>query len=204
MANIVINDKEYNGVDYVRIPSKDNSGMVSVYKYYMDCVEDKLFPIRQGDVTLNGIKLTCYDGNKFLVEYGSYNSSLYMNVSDYLLNSSFSSENASMANVTNKAPILSLKSGDVIRLVVSSNTSDDINSSGNQISVNMPRANTNTVENLFALDDVTRDSVAHTITAEKTLDSDFEVGAIMLYKFINIRTSTDVTLNLYVNDVQLL
>lgn len=204
MTNIVINGNEYNGVDYIRIPSKDNSGMVSVYKYYMDSVEDKLFPIRQGDITLNGIKLTCYGGNKFLAEYGSYISALYMNVSDYLLNSSFSSENASMKNMTNKAPILSLKSGDAIRLVVSSNTSDDINSSGNQISVNMQRANTGTIENLFVADDVARDSVAHTITAEKTLDSDFNVGAIMLYKFPTARTSTDVTINLYINDAQLL
>lgn len=101
--------------------------------------------------------------------------------------------------------VLSLKSGDTIRMVATSNTENDINVSGNQISVNAAKIYGGAADvNLFTSVDITRDSETHTLTCEKTLADDFDVCAIYIYIPSGTTTEPDITLSIYLNGDQIL
>lgn len=200
MANITINSNAYNDVRYIRVPLASDSTMEAVYEYVGDAAQGQLLAMKQGAITLNGATLTAYDYNKF--RSNNTVGEVFYNISDYEENKNFSSGyNASIINVTGVSAILSFKSGDTVRLVVTSNTANDINETGNKIGVNFIKTGmTGQVVNLFLEGDVTRDSEAHTITAEKTLAENFDAHALSMYTFAGTTVDPDITIEFYLNN----
>lgn len=199
MTNITINSNTYNDVQYIRVPLASDSTMGAVYKYIGDAAQGQLLAIKQGDITLDGVTLTAYDYNKFRTN--NVIGDAYYNISDYEKNRAFNGWQASKANVIGNSAILSFKSGDAVRLTIASNTANDINDTGNMISVNFIKAGTtNQIVNLFLEGDVTRNSEAHTITAEKTLTEDFDACALALFAFTGITVNPDITIEFYLNN----
>lgn len=200
MANITINSNAYNDVQYIRVPLASDNTMGAVYKYIGDATQGRLLAIKQGAVTLNGVTLTAYDYNKFRTN--NTVGDVFYNISDYDENRVFSGGyNASIGNVTGNSAILSFKSGDTVRLVVTSNTTNDISATGNKIGVNFIKTGTTgQVVNLFLEGDITRDSEAHTITAEKTLTENFDARALSMFTFASTTVDPDITIEFYVNN----
>lgn len=208
MANILINNETYTGVDTVRFPLASDSTKCAVYGYLWDGDGDYLINLRQGSITLNSSTLTVYDRNKVKYEFTGTNAGGYCNIYDCEKNKRFANAN-NTENILQEIPIFRFKSGDAIRVVVTSNTSSDINVTGNKVSLNFIAATSgSTVTNLLASGGygitVTRDSDNKRIVSEGTFNQDVEVGAIVFYIFSSCTTPPDVTIEIYLNNEQIL
>lgn len=207
MANILINNETYTGVDTVRFPLASDNTKCAVYGYLWDGDGDYLINLRQGSITLNNATLTVYDRNKVKYEFTGTNAGGYCNMYDFEKNQRFSNAN-NTENILQETPIFRFKSGDAIRVVVTSNTSSDINVTGNKISFNfIAPASDTTVTNLLTSDygiTLTRDSENKTIVSEGTFNQDVEVGAMVFYIFSSCTTPPDVTIEIYLNNEQIL
>jgi len=208
MANILINNETYTGVHAVRFPLASDNTKCAVYGYLWDGDGDYLINLRQGSITLNGATLTVYDRNKVKYEFtGASNQGGYCNMYDYEKNQLFSNS-YNQKNVLQETPIFRFKQGDSIRVVVTSNTASDINVTGNKVSFNfIAPASDTTVTNLLASDygiTHTRDSENKTIVSEGTFNRDVEVGAMVFYIFSSCTTPLDVTIEIYLNNEQIL
>lgn len=207
MANILINNETYTGVDTVRFPLASDSTKCAVYGYLWDGDGDYLINLRQGSITLNNATLTVYDRNKVKYEFTGTNTGGYCNMYDFEKNQRFSNAN-NTENILQETPIFRFKQGDAIRVVVTSNTASDINVTGNKVSFNFIAATSDTtVTNLLASGygiTTTRDSDNKTIVAEGTFNQDVEVGAMVFYIFSGCTTPPDVTIEIYLNNEQIL
>lgn len=207
MANILINNETYTGVDTVRFPLASDNTKCAVYGYLWDGDGDYLINLRQGSITLNSATLTVYDRNKVKYEFTGTNQGGYCNMYDYEKNQRFANA-YNTGNILQEIPIFRFKAGDAIRVVVTSNTSSDINVSGNKVSFNFIAATSDsTVTNLLTEDygiTLTRDSDNKRIVSEGTFNRDVEVGAMVFYIFSSCTTPPDVTIEIYLNNEQIL
>ena len=204
MPSIKIGGNVYNDANYIRIPLASDQTKVALYEYKWDADADSKFCLRQGAKTYNAKTLTVYDTNKVKYEFtGASSSAAYCNIFDIEKNVNFGGGASDWKNIASPVPLLKIKEGDEVNVIVTSNTENDINVSGSKISFNMCKTNIlaepSGTNNFFASEDITRDSVNKKIISSKTATDDFSVGGMFIYVFNGCTIPVDVTIEISIN-----
>lgn len=208
MPNIKVGGSIYNDANYIRIPLASDPAQVALYEYKWDAAADSKLSLRQGTKTYSAKTLTVYNTNNAKYEFTGTSSASYCNVFDIEKNLSFGGGASEWKNVASNFPILEIKAGDEVDVVVTSNTENDINAGGSKLSFNMCKTGIaqepSGSNNFYTSDHITRDSVNHKIICHKVAAEDFSVGGIFIYVFNPCTIQWDVAVEITINGERVL